>query len=265
MSLILDFQKKPESYVNLGSIKVLSLCGCSEWVTDAELSHLCEGGILECARLFRCWRLTDLGIARLVKMNGSTLKRLELSGCTQLTDESLRLISINCEGLLELDLTRCPRISDVGINFIASGRLESILLYADAQLGNSSYLALSHCKLRQLDLCGHSNLSNSDIIQIMETSGGTLEYLNLSWCTQLTDALVEFIIVRSCLSKIRYLSFFGIKNLKKIDQLIIYLQNVTSLRQLDLRGIPAAFHLTSNDCADLRNALPMLEEWKLHH
>ena len=266
MSLVLDFQRKPTEFKDLTSIENLSLRGCCEWVTDDVLDELSVSGHVRNAAFFRCWRLTDRGLSCFLSRNGKNLQRLELSGCTQLTDATLHSISRFSPGLVELDLTRCLGITDVGINFISSRTLESLLLYADSQLTSSAYKAIACCEgLRTLDLCGHCNLDTLHMIRILEACGDKLEYLNLSWCTELTDEFIDYIISRNKLHRIKYLSLFGLKNMSKVDALVRYFENVPSLTEFDIRGIPCAFIHSQNDCAQLREQLPRLTEWKLHH
>ena len=266
MSLTLDFQSKPESFSSLESLEVLSLRGCCEWVTDDCLSHLSVSGKIKSVALFRCWRLTDAGLSSFMKRNGGTLRFLELAGCTKITDDTLRSINRFCPRLQYLDLTRCPLITDIGLNFIVSQKLEVLLLYADSQLSASSYDAIAECtSMRKLDLCGHSNLDSHLMINILRSCGSTLEYLNLSWCVGLTDEVIDFVINSRSLRDVKYLSLFGIKNFTKIDPLVEYLKSIPSLKHLDVRGIPSAFHLTKDDCKRLREIIPDLTEWKLHH
>jgi F-box/leucine-rich repeat protein 2/20 len=266
MSLVLDFQVKPTSFGDTHSFEKISLRGCAEWVTDDVLEQLSTGCKIRSAALFRCWRLTDAGLISFLKRNGATLEFLELAGCTKITDSSLRAIGRFCPKLVHLDLTRCPLITDVGINSISAPRLEALLLYANSQLSESSYEAIFECvSLRKLDLCGHANLDSQRLIAILNSSGSTLEYLNLSWCVGLTDDVIDFIIQAGSLRNIKYLSLFGIKNLTKIDSLVEYLKAIPSLAQLDVRGITSAFPLTDGDCRELRRRIRGLTEWKLHH
>ena len=267
MELNLDFREKPENFGDVGCLKILSLRGCCEWVTDTVLQELSVSGVIEVALLFRCWRLSDDGILNLVRRNGKSLVQLEISGCTHLTDSSLRSVSRYCPNLLKLDLTRCLGMSDIGINYIASSKLEELMLYADAELSGSSYdaIATACTSLKRLDLCGHKNLTSSHLCAILTTCGNRLEYLNLSWCINLDDDIIDHIIRTESLQSIKYLSLFGIKNLTMMDSLVAYLKDVSSLSQLDVRGIPASHHLTEKDCAELRVRIPRLSDWKLHH
>ena len=265
-SLVLDFKDKPDSFGDLSSLEDLSLRGCCEWVTDEVLSELSVSGKIKSVSLFRCWRLMDTGLTSFLKTNGSTLRFLELAGCTKVTDITLQAIARFCPELRHLDLTRCPLITDVGLNYIASPELEVLLLYADSHLTSSSYDAIGECtSLRKLDLCGHSNLDSPRLIRILQACGSTLEYLNLSWCVELSDEIIDFIVGEKSLPQIHYLSLFGIKNLTKVDLLVEYLATIPSITHLDVRGIPTAFQLTTDDCYELRKRIPKLLEWKLHH
>jgi F-box/leucine-rich repeat protein 2/20 len=266
MALILDFQDKPSEFVNSEEIEALSLRGCCEWVTDDVLEQVSVSGRIHTAAFFRCWRLSDKGMTSFLKRNGARLRRLELSGCMHLTDITLRSINRFCTNLEELDLTRCLRISDVGINYIISNQLQILLLYADSQLTCSAYEAIASCyNLRKLDLCGHSNLDTIHSVKILKACGEQIQYLNLTWCVNVTDELITFIVRNKSLRNIKYLSLFGIKNLTSIETLITYLGGIESLTHLDIRGIPAAHEFTQNDCTQLRSRIPQLVEWKLHH
>jgi F-box/leucine-rich repeat protein 2/20 len=267
MELKLDFHEKPEDFGDVDRLKILSLRGCCEWVTDTVLQDLSVSGVIEVALLFRCWRISDEGIRSLARRNGNSLVQLDISGCMNLTDFSLRSVNRYCPGLLKLDLTRCLGISDIGINYIATDKLEELILYADSELSGSSYDAIaSACtSLKRLDLCGHKNVESNHLCAILDTCGNRLEYLNLSWCIRLDDGIIDHIIRTESLRSIKYLSLFGIKNLTQMDALVAYLQDVSCLSQLDMRGIPAAQHLTEKDCTELRTRIPRLSDWKLHH
>ena len=267
----LDFQAEPSSLPGSDFLESLSLRGCCEWVTDEVIEHLSAGGKLSTINLFRCWRVTDKGILELVRRNGAYISSLELSGCSGITDKSLEAISKFCTNLKSIDLTRCNKITDIGINYLCeSGKhtIETLLLYANSSLGTSSYCAIAQLEqLKRLDLCGHENLTSSDLICILGTSGDKVEYLNLSWCVSLTDLAVADFVENTRLGCIEYLSLFGIKNFTRrpMQVLVGYLQTRKRLKQLDVRGIPSISDLTENDCLELRRSLPGLEKWKLHH
>lgn len=270
--LILDFS--PEQSVALDSLcptQTLSLNGCSEWVTDEVIERFSIGGNLESVSLFRCWRITDRGVFHLMRTNGSRVKRLCLAGCTNISDKSLAYIArFSIAGIESLDVTRCPRISDLGINHLSQSRfishsLKSLRLYSDSQLGTSTYDAIGEfLNLEELDLCGHTNLSDERLLSIL-TNCSNLRSLNLSWCTSLTDMVIRGIIQNGLLGKVQSLSLFGNKAMSNASDLVEYLGHTKApIRELDIRGIPAASHLTANNCQGLRKLLTTIENWKLH-
>lgn len=267
---VFDFSEKPISFPEPRGLEVLSLRGCSEWVTDEVLGTLVVGGQLTEVYLFRCTRLTDRGVINLVRNCGKALRNIELSGCIKISDESLKAIGRYCKVVQSLDLTRCPLITDVGINFIldeCSKRLEVLLLYADSGLGPSTYLGISEAhNLKKLDLCGHHNLSSSELIRII-TNCENLVYLNLSWCTNISDEAIQAILEMKKLKHVEYLSLHGIKSLSRdvAIGLIEYLKGISSLTSLDLRGIPSVSDYTIDECLKLRETISSLVEWKLHH
>lgn len=266
--LVCDFSSAPPVDIDSAQgLEYLSLAGCSEWVTDDVVIKLSRGGRLRRVQLFRCWRVTDKAIRKLVMENGSNLEVLELAGCSGVTDKALRSIGKFCRRLESLDLTRCPNITDVGINYIDSIPLNTLLLYADSQLGRSAYTCIGHSmqSLVHLDLCGHSNLHTDTLVGILR-SCPLLEVLNLSWCVELDDKFVSSILGDRLLRNIKSLSLFGIRNLSSnaLMGLLKYFKGTLSLHALDVRAIPSVACLTDNDCLELRGSLPQLTSWKLH-
>ena len=268
--LILDFCEKPQSLVIPDDLQVLSLRGCCEWVSDAVLRSLGSGGKLREVYLFRCCRLTDKGIMKIIRNSGRTLKILELSGCINISDELMIAIGRYCKSLISLDLTRCPLITDVGINFVIDGcsrSLEGLLLYANSTLGHSTYLSIADARhLKRLDLCGHPNLTSADLVKIL-INCEELIYLNLSWCINISDEVLWCVLSHLRLQNVEYLSLHGIKSLSRevMLELIAYLKAIPSLHSLDVRGIPSISDFTSDNCKKLRETIPDLVEWKLHH
>lgn len=268
----LDFSSSPpSSFGEVELLESLSLNGCSGWVTDEVIESLVVGGNLKSVSLFRCCRLTDRSVYYLMKHCGNSLKVLSIAGCSLIGDKSMKYIArFSTSGIESLDLTRCPLITDLGINHLCSSAptarsMRSLRLYANSELGESSYQALSEMsQIEELDLCGHSNLTDESLLNII-TRCQNLRQLNLSWCTSLGVRTVENIVKTRSLPVIQSLSLFGIKNLSNTALLIEYIaEEIPTIRELDIRGIPGAMVLTENDCALLRQRIPQLEKWKLH-
>ena len=270
--VILDFSKeRPSSFPDMDHVKYLSLNGCSEWVADDVIESLSVGGNLESVSLFRCWRITDRAVYNLMKNNGSKIKHLVLAGCTSVSDKSLSYIArFSTAGIESLDITRCPRVSDIGINYLSASTIlaqsiKSFRLYADSQLSSSGHCAISDfSNLEELDLCGHENLSDKSLLNIL-TKCPKIRSLNLSWCSSLTDSVTACIIQNGLLHQIQSLSLFGNKAISNVSILVEYLAHKEPpIRELDIRGIPEVAFLTSHDCEGLRKCLPTIENWKLH-
>ncbi len=266
--LVCDFASSPPDHIDsFHDVEELSLAGCPEWVTDDILIRLSKGGHLRQVQLFRCWRVTDRAIRQLVAINGSTLQIVGLAGCSGITDKSLKAIGRYCHQLTSIDLTRCPNITDLGINYLEAKPLNTLLLYADSQIGSSAYTCISTSMhfLVTLDLCGHANLRSNALVDILRACRH-IEVLNLSWCVGLDDKFLGPIAEDGLLGNLKTLSLFGIKNLslQPLKDLLEYFKSIPSLTQLDVRAIPSAACLTEDDCRDLRETLPQLVSWKLH-
>ena len=264
-SLICDFRPNPPEFGDTARLESISLNGCCEWATDDILTNISTGGHIRSAQLFRCLHLTHRGIFNLVKKN--PVEQLMLAGCTGISDKAMRFIGKYCTNLIELDITRCPFVTDIGINYlvdVCGNTLTSINLYANSHLSTSAYQALCFMtNLKRIDLCGHSNLRSKDLIAILSSCEG-LEYLNLSWCVNLDDEFIEYVIRENRLRNVRFLSVFGIRELGQVHELVKYLSENTHITELDIRGIPNVADLADDDCRLLREKIPSLTSWKLH-
>ncbi|XP_006816964.1 uncharacterized protein LOC100366457 [Saccoglossus kowalevskii] len=99
-------------------------------------------------------RITDLGVMQGIRFR--ELRKLNLSMCTQVTDESLKCISVNNSSLEELFLSQCQKITDVGIATIAKNLFRLALLDMSScdLVTNESLKTLGfHCnQLKHLDV-----------------------------------------------------------------------------------------------------------------
>lgn len=203
-----------------------------------------------------------MALCHLIRANRG-IRYLSLSGVKATTD---RVVMAACaqpgRAMLEtLDLTRCPRISDASLMAIGESygdSLKTLRLYATAQLTDDGYSALKNLKcLEVLDLCGHVNLSSRVAREILQQMPN-LKRLNLTWCKQIDDSVLE--TIGKCNTRLRWLSVFGAKNLTKRS-----LDAVSRLRltHCDIRGIPSLSEYTREDCKGLRELFPRLREWIL--
>lgn len=99
------------------SVRSLSLDGCSK-VTDRGLRAIAAScTALEDLDLSGC-DITDRGLAVLVSSVGSTLLNLSVSGCSDITDVSLKKIMAQCHLLTGLNLKNCPGLSKEAVRSI---------------------------------------------------------------------------------------------------------------------------------------------------
>jgi F-box and leucine-rich repeat protein 2/20 len=100
-----------------------------------------------------------------------------------------------------------------------------------------------NCKIEFLDLCGNQNLDD-EILKCFSNKKSlkNLKYLNLSWCSKITDVAVESLAPQ--LDSLELLSLHGILGIT--DKTVEYLHSNESLRNrlqtLDLYG-----------CANVKN------------
>lgn len=152
----------------LHHLDLSGLCG----ITDAGLLPLlecCEAGLGK-VNLSECSNLTDEVVWALAKLHGETLEVLNLDGCYKITDASLAALADNCLLLNDLDLSKCS-ITDSGVAALSEG----------VQL-NLQVLSLSGCAII-------SNKSRP----ALEKLGLTLVGLNLQHCNSISSTTIELL------------------------------------------------------------------------
>jgi hypothetical protein len=142
-----------------------------------------------------------------------------------------------------------------------SESLRELNLYAKVQNIDASFYPkiASFRNLQFLDLCGHLKLTDADMADLLPKLP-KLTRLNVSWCIGIGDATV----LALANSKITSLSVFGIKRISAAAVEQFLETRGMSLVALDIRGIPNVWHLTEDNCKELRRRAVNLEEWKIH-
>jgi hypothetical protein len=190
--------------------------------------------------------------------NANKLERLDLSGCTNLTDEMLESLShMDCfPNLRSLNLSGCADITDAGLAPLRGlHQLSSLNLAGCTEITDASLAYLSGLdKLESLDLnlCikltdeGLSHLSGLRNLKALNLSScalitdvgmasmeglGNLSSLNLSNCGRITDATLAH------LSNLKELSSLELGDCSRItDEGLAQLGGLTNLSSLDLNG-----------------------------
>ena len=184
--------------------------------------------------------------------NNSSIKVLDLSGCTSLTSigteafqgcsqltkvtlpESLESIGDRAfadSGLTEINLGDCTRLERIGSGAFASSGLTSINLSGCTRLERIDTYAFSNCtSLASINLSGCASLT---LIDGVAFAGSALTEVNLSGCTKLTT--ISESVFHSCtgltrvtlpasLTTIGISAFWGCSSLKNI-----YFQSVPTI------------------------------------
>ncbi|KAL3839820.1 hypothetical protein ACJIZ3_024411 [Penstemon smallii] len=154
---------------NLHHLDLSGLCG----ITDAGLLPLlecCEKGLAK-VNLSECSNLTDEVVFALARLHGETLEMLNLDGCWMITDASLAVLAGSCPLLNDLDVSKSS-ITDLGVLALSSG--------------------VQH-NLQILSLSGCTMISNKSI-SALEKLGRTLVGLNLQHCNALSSKTIELLM-----------------------------------------------------------------------
>ncbi|CAF1581527.1 unnamed protein product [Adineta ricciae] len=112
---------------------------------------------------FRSANVTDYGLVQFIQRY-SSLRKIRLQNCSQITDESVIAIGTRCLHLLELDLTGCLQITDRGVDALR-------------QITHLRSLALSQ-----------THITDEALISIGQSAyNQTLNEINLKKCAEITD------------------------------------------------------------------------------
>ena len=150
--------------IDLPCLEGLDLSGCGDVLNDKILHKFLTRPISETTTLQVAAAEAEV-VARLPK-----LTHVNLRGCIELTDVSIKAIAKYCKDLTHLDVSMCDNLTDASITAIA-------------QNGPSlTYLDVSWC----------SNLTSTSIIEIAKHCT-RLTYLSVDSCMNLTDASITAI------------------------------------------------------------------------
>ncbi|XP_034700394.1 uncharacterized protein LOC117925486 [Vitis riparia] len=145
-----------------------------------------------------------------ISVHGPTMKELVLTDCSRLTDFSLKAIAETCPELRALDLGNLCKLTDSAFGYLASGcqAMQTLKLrcnsFSDEAI--AAFLEISGGSLKELSLNNVSKIGHNTAISLARRSRELIR-LDLSWCRNLTDGDLGF-IVDSCLS-LRVLKLFG--------------------------------------------------------
>jgi F-box/leucine-rich repeat protein 2/20 len=181
-----------------------------------------------------------------------------LKFCAKITDTAVQYICTNCPNLETLDLEGCRRVTDHGVaglvdlSSLRTLRLDGlnkvsagVVLSVAAQCGELSSLSLSglaiddkaiidlsnECKgIQGLELVGCNAVSDTGLLNLAGKLNSSLQTLNLSYCSKITDLGVEA-LAQQC-GNLVSLNLYGCIKLSSAG--IVALKKCTHLRSLNL-------------------------------
>ena len=170
---VLSLRRTPREVVSgIPNLISLNLSGCFN-VTDVGLSHAfcapCTS--LTKLNLALCKQITDSALERISQMVPN-LEELELGGCTNITDDGLAMIAWGLRKLKKLDLRSCCEISNQGMASLGGQDSSS----------NGGTVALEHLVLQDCQKLYDEALS------FISQGLPSLKSLNLSFCGNITDS-----------------------------------------------------------------------------
>lgn len=156
-----------------GKITSLNVAGCCN-LTDKACSFVVEDPVAYARRgmslislnLGYCLNITDTGVAHLAA-SLTRLRYVNFAGCVQLTDEGVLTLASTCTRLQEIVLAQCKQLTDKSLCYLAD------FLWVED-------LDISHC----------SKISD-DGVEIVALEFVGLQRLILSWCSRLTERVLD--------------------------------------------------------------------------
>ncbi|KAK6944752.1 hypothetical protein RJ641_025854 [Dillenia turbinata] len=165
---------------------------------------------LEVLSLAGIQSVTDCFLCEFINMRGCRMKELILNDCVKLTDYSMKAIGENCSEIHALGLSNLCKLTDSAMGYLANGcqAIETLKLCRNAFSDEAiaAFLETSGGSLKELSLNNVVKVGYNTALSLARHSRNLLS-LDLSWCRNLTDELLGY-IVDNC-SLLRVLKLFG--------------------------------------------------------
>lgn len=236
------------------TLHILKLAHCTE-LNNTAMEYLSTGQAqhtLQQLDVSGCYRLTDQGIAQLLRM--TSLNSLNIAQCVNVTDrlivywsKLLQLTSKHTDNttvasLKELDLSSCT-ITDKGLTTLPAiqYKLHKLLLTNCTTITDKSIDAITQCfiDIQYLSLKNCSFITDISVNAIAQQYSYKLTYLNLNQCELITDYSILQISIHC--QQLEYLLLEGCKQLT--DNAIQHIAK--TLSKLNTLNISQCTQLTS--------------------
>jgi bacterioferritin-associated ferredoxin len=262
---------------NKDSLQEVSLESCPQY-SAALFSKLASCRQLRVLLVPRNTQLNSTMVAHIASI--STLQKLDLEDCIQLSDTDLQHIATGNVELNELKVRACKNLTDRGIEFLAQGARKLSILDISwcPQITDRGLLALAeHAKrLTSLNLRSCREVTDTGVRRIVQEL--PLQVLSIRGCVKLTDETVFEIadsarrtIQRLDLSHCQEITDEGIKALSEYCQTLQNLditscKRITSFavhylaRELKTLEVLAVDKIWESQLASLSDNFPKLRE-----
>eukprot|EP00003_Mantamonas_plastica_P004859 TRINITY_DN1390_c0_g2_i3.p1 TRINITY_DN1390_c0_g2~~TRINITY_DN1390_c0_g2_i3.p1 ORF type:complete len:623 (+),score=149.85 TRINITY_DN1390_c0_g2_i3:1241-3109(+) len=240
-------------------------------VDDRGLRHIASGcSKLQTLDLNGCRQITDQGLAEIKSLK--RLRGLNLSYCQSISDHGLIPVLLNCHQLQYLSLESCVQVTDRAFVALKQAcvldpeshpiqQWQILNLKGCIQITDAGMMAIAPFCGQMLALCinGMRNIHDRSIVQIMKSTNGNLQYINMQYCRFITDETLRAIaqccphlkhinttncreitdegvtaMAEACLN-IKHVELTNCRELTDVS-LIAIAENCRQTRHLDLRG-----------------------------
>ncbi|KAI3864265.1 hypothetical protein MKX03_006098 [Papaver bracteatum] len=196
----------------LGSVlKELYLDDCQNIDMMLSLPALERLEFLEVLSLADIETVSDDFVSYFVTVCGRNLKELDFSGCSKLTDRSLKAVGEKCSALQTLHLANLHKLTDSSLGYLANGcrSIQTLKLRGNAfsDLAVAAFLEASGEPLTEFSLNKVKKIGRHTAISLARCCSKNLLSLDVSWCRSLTDSALG-LIVDSC-KKLKMVKVFG--------------------------------------------------------
>nr|XP_012602716.1 F-box/LRR-repeat protein 13 isoform X2 [Microcebus murinus] len=198
------FKCMGKNFPNMNHVYMVDCKG----ITDSSLRALSPLKQLTVLNLANCVRIGDIGLRNFLDGPASiNIRELNLSNCVHLSDTSVIKLSDRCPNLHYLSLRNLEHLTYLGIeHIIYILPLVSVDL-SGTDISNEGLMTLSrHKKLKELSLSECYRITDVGIQGFCKNSL-ILELLDVSYCTQLSDDIINTLSIYC--DKLTYLNIAG--------------------------------------------------------
>ncbi|XP_051807462.1 dynein regulatory complex subunit 6 isoform X1 [Acanthochromis polyacanthus] len=224
--------------------------------TLRELSRSCLS--LQYLSLAYCYKFTDKGFLYLTTGKGwRNLIHLDLSGCTQMTVNGFRYIADGCPALKEIVINDMPTLSDSCIlALLAKCHCLSAISLLDApHLSDVAFKAIAEtAKLKTFSTEGNNQLTDVSWKALCSSSQG-LRRLHAAECPRMTDVGLRSV---ASLKNLQYLDISFCSRVSDVG--ILYLTEGSSASKLKELNVSHCSHITDTSVMSIAQRL-----CKLYH